>query len=88
MKNGEKHIMAYSDCHPEKFTCSNGACIDLSAKCNSIVDCEDGTDEADCEFLVLNEEYSKEKLPVRDDKEPVQVSKILNMLFDFANFKN
>ena len=57
--------MAFSDCHPDKFTCSNGKCIDLTSKCDSVIDCdEDASDEEDCEFLVVQKgEYSKNKVP-------------------------
>ncbi len=34
------------DCPVGKWTCSNGIeCIDLTSRCNSIVDCGDGSDE-------------------------------------------
>jgi hypothetical protein len=39
-----------------------------------VVDCDDGSDESDCEFLVVNEDYHKDKLPLTDAKEgPVKV---------------
>lgn len=34
-------------CPDTEFSCDN-KCIDLSRKCNSISDCDDGSDEADC----------------------------------------
>ncbi len=40
-----------------------------------MIDCADGSDEADCEFLVVNDSYIKEKLPLTDIQDaPVQVS--------------
>ncbi len=39
------------------------------------MDCDDGSDESDCNFLVVNEDYVKDKLPLTDVQEgPVQVS--------------
>ena len=73
LSNGERHLLTFSDCHPDKFTCSSGSCIPLNAKCDSIVDCADGSDESDCEFLVVDEDYAKEKLPLTEPNEPVQV---------------
>lgn len=73
LQSGEGHLLTFSDCHPDKFTCSDGSCIALNAKCNSIIDCVDGSDEADCQFLVLGNDYAKEKLPVRKDDKPVEV---------------
>jgi len=43
-------------------------------KCDSVVDCDDGSDELDCEFLVLNKTYIKDKLPLAAATQgPVQV---------------
>ncbi len=39
-----------------------------------MIDCADGSDESDCEFLVVNDDYVKEKLPLTNFKDaPVQV---------------
>lgn len=35
-------------CKADQFKCSNGDCIDARAKCNSIRDCPDGSDEINC----------------------------------------
>ena len=37
------------------------------------IDCDDGTDELECEFLVLDKNYSKNKLPLVQKDEPVKV---------------
>ena len=43
-------------------------------KCDSVLDCDDGSDESDCSFLVVNEDYAKDKLPLVDLQEgPVKV---------------
>ncbi len=70
---GEHHLLTFSDCHPSKFTCSDGQCLDLERKCNSIVDCADGSDEAECHFLVVDKSYHREEMPTQKHGEPVQV---------------
>ena len=73
LQNGQSHMLTLSDCHPVKYTCNNGQCIDLSNKCDGLIDCADGTDELECEFLVLDKNYSKNKLPLIQKDEPVKV---------------
>ena len=73
LQNGQSHMLTLSDCHPVKYTCNNGQCIDLSNKCDGLIDCVDGTDELECEFLVLDKNYSKNKLPLIQKDEPVKV---------------
>ena len=69
LENGAEHVLTLSDCHPDKFTCDSGHCIQLNQKCDSIVDClEDGSDENNCEFLLKGpqqEDYTKDKLPLQ-----------------------
>ncbi len=52
-----------SDCHPDGFTCTSGECVGLEKKCDALVDCGDGSDEEDCEFLVAADRYEKQSLP-------------------------
>ena len=58
------------------FSCNNGQCIKIDNKCNGVIDCNDGTDELECEFLILDKKYSKNKLPLIQDfkvQRPVKV---------------
>lgn len=44
-------ILGYNSttkCHKNQFPCSNGQCIDLTAVCDGMNDCEDGEDELKC----------------------------------------
>ena len=31
-----------------QFTCGNGQCVPLSARCNNVNECSDGSDEQNC----------------------------------------
>ena len=76
LNNGEEHILTFSDCYPDKFTCDSGACVALEARCNSLIDCEDKSDETNCQYLVTDESYSKLELPVakeEQEQKPFQV---------------
>ena len=52
---------------------NSGQCVEIQQKCDGLIDCDDGSDELECEFLVLDRNYSKDKLPLIKSEEPVQV---------------
>ena len=68
-----------SDCHPKKFTCDSGHCIELDKKCDSVIDCSDGSDELNCEFLLVKEDYTADKLPLRDREDTMKVREAHSM---------
>ena len=73
LQNGANHILTLSDCHPNKFTCDSGHCIELEKKCDGIVDCEDSSDELNCEFLLVKEDYTASKLPLKELEDTMKV---------------
>ena len=73
LQNGANHILTLSDCHPNKFTCDSGHCIELEKKCDGIVDCEDDSDELNCEFLLVKEDYTANKLPLKELEDTMKV---------------
>ena len=46
----------------DEFTCDDGQCIDISTRCDQIVDCQDESDEQGCQLVILDKGY-KAKVP-------------------------
>ena len=66
--------LTLSRCYPDKFTCASGQCIHLENKCNINVDCDDHSDEDQCEFIKIGNYYNKDILPVSaNSSEPLIV---------------
>ncbi|XP_071543632.1 uncharacterized protein [Panulirus ornatus] len=59
---GKRHRLKLTSCRQNMFTCGDGMCIDLSKRCNLELDCDDHTDELNCETLVKPPGYEK-RLP-------------------------
>ncbi|XP_069188985.1 uncharacterized protein [Procambarus clarkii] len=51
--------LSFSICQLGEFTCDDGTCIPLDYRCNLNIDCEDQSDEADCEVVVISENYNQ-----------------------------
>ena len=50
---------------PGHFCCDDGACVDSELVCNNFPDCEDRSDERDCDIIVFPEyEYNKDFPPI------------------------
>ena len=59
----------------KQFTCWNGECISIDEKCNQEFNCEDGSDEQECDLIKLDsEKYRKEFVPRKhSSKEKLKV---------------
>ena len=44
----QMQIIIIKGCTAAQFTCSNGQCVPLSARCNNVNECNDGSDEQNC----------------------------------------
>ena len=44
---------------PEQFTCKSGRCLIRNVRCNGIIECEDGSDEDDCDLVHIPRSYKK-----------------------------
>ena len=56
---------------PGHFCCDDGACIDSSLVCDSRDHCDDGSDEARCDKVFLEEKYDKSIPPEVSDNDPL-----------------
>ncbi|KAB7499475.1 hypothetical protein Anas_14258 [Armadillidium nasatum] len=58
-KDGKKHLLTFTHCKSnEEFECSNGTCLPWNVRCNGVVDCDDKSDEEECNQLVKDKGYS------------------------------
>ena len=51
-------------CDPNlTFTCSDGTCIDIHERCDTVYNCEDNSDELYCEPIAIDESTYKDHFP-------------------------
>nr|XP_045603328.1 uncharacterized protein LOC123761370 [Procambarus clarkii] len=58
----QMHTLKLTSCRQNMFTCGDGKCIDLNQRCNLELDCDDHSDELNCETLIVPPGYEK-RLP-------------------------
>ena len=46
-------------CKNWDYTCDDGQCVQMKQRCDQVPDCEDRSDEKDCQMIELNEGYNK-----------------------------
>lgn len=63
-KESQKKELTFSQCKfGDEFTCNTGHCILLEKRCNGVKHCDDGSDEENCNFVIIPKSYRKVKPP-------------------------
>ena len=66
--------VAFSICSDDKFTCSDGLCVDMNSICNFKYDCSDGSDEENCEAAAVPKKFYDQQLaPAPTREEPCEL---------------
>ena len=69
-----------SACKEGKFTCNDGQCVSMEERCNQLLECRDGSDEDNCNVVVLSKSYNKNVPPITRKNEKANVSISLDIL--------
>ena len=90
-KSGFEKKLTFSQCYPNKYTCNSGDCIPLHQKCNTEFNCNDKSDEENCDYMLFGEDYSKLRLPIDESGDPcivyINVSVLAFPKIDTMNLK-
>ena len=72
---GKKYVeklLKITSCTEGSFTCEDGCCVDISKRCNSINDCNDWSDEKNCNLIVFPASYFKNFAPFKVEKTQIE----------------
>ena len=72
--------MTLHACNAEQFACDNAFCISMGKRCDALEDCMDGSDEHECEKLIIRKGYKKELTPILNTEKDVVVNVSINIL--------
>ena len=62
IKNGTNIKLTLSTCKDDEFTCNDGSCFAMKHWWDGIVECDDESDELECEHVVVPDSYDKFKM--------------------------
>ena len=83
MKTEKERSLTLSRCNfGTEYTCDSGQCIDMSKRCNKVNDCNDNSDEEECNLVKLSKSYDKIRSPVKfgTDSNPVNLTTQVTIL--------
>lgn len=69
-----------SGCQEDEFTCNDGQCLSMNQRCNQPPDCQDKSDERNCQILVLEDGYNKRVPAIHLKEHFVNVSVSIDLL--------
>ena len=76
LPSGSVAPLTFSYCYPDKFTCNSGHCKPLTDRCNIKLNCKDKSDELNCDSLKIENDYTKEVVPVSSESEEIDPIKL------------
>lgn len=60
---GTRRLLLLTPCSPDQFTCDNALCIALEKRCDLKYDCQDRSDEFECEIVSFPKDYQRHLPP-------------------------
>ena len=81
----ENKTLALSHCQNNSMYCSDGYCIPESKRCDGTTDCNDFSDEKECEFIVKYPGFVIEQPPPYDESDPERKFMFYVSIFSIAN---
>ncbi|KAF2363407.1 Low-density lipoprotein (LDL) receptor class A repeat [Trinorchestia longiramus] len=64
LAKGELVVLGMSTCAADQFMCSSGECVHAFLRCDAIANCEDQTDELNCDLVDPPKGYLKHVTPI------------------------
>ena len=65
--DGVVRKLKFTTCGPGKFSCGDGACIDIDKRCDKIEQCDDKSDEDNCKIVDMKSSYGNTIAPFTFD---------------------